>query len=194
MGNVNTSAAGATQADRLKKILEGTVAPAPCSTNVCVRELNAHGRKMRVDAACGNSEGPQKHGFVPVKRSRFKLDRVNSLILASTFCFTFRLFTSARRRAGAMKYPNFRQFFKYLHFFIFIFTVKESPSQPQLLNLCFLLLLFTFFLMSHRTLPPTFCNAGCCQASPTARLRSDRYLITLTASDLLLFLLLRVDY
>lgn len=91
----------------------GTGAPAPCTTNVCVRDLNAHCRKMRVDAACGNSEGPQKHGIVPVKRSRFKLDRLNSLILASPFCFTFQLFTSAHWSSGAMKFPNFRQFFKY---------------------------------------------------------------------------------
>lgn len=118
----------------------GTVAPAPCSTNVCVRELNAHGRKMRADAACGNSEGPQKRGFVPVKRSRFKLDRVNSPILASTFCFTFKLFTSASNEIS-----KFQAVLQIFAFSFLIFRVKESPRQPQLLNLRFLLLLlFTF--------------------------------------------------
>lgn len=51
----------------------GTVAP--CTTIVCVRDLKVHCRKMRVDAASGSSEGPQKYGIVPVKRSCFKFDR-----------------------------------------------------------------------------------------------------------------------
>lgn len=126
----------------------GTVAPAPCTTNVCVRELNAHCRKMRVDAACGNSEGPQKHGIVPVKRSRFKLDRVNSLILASTFCFTFKLFTSAHRSAAAMKFPKISGSSLNICILWNFHCKKKSPCQPQLLNLCFLLLFIFAFLDS----------------------------------------------